>query len=63
MTANLKSLGSAGEKEGERLPPRGQPVVVTCLCFKCIGYLDEKGRWRGRYDGRELPEVLEWAPL
>ena len=47
---------------GNALPPRGEPVIVRCLCFRCLGYRDDNGKWRGRYDGRELPEVLEWEP-
>lgn len=42
---------------GKYLP--GEHVVVRCEKFRCLAYLDPKGRWRAVHDGAELPEVLE----
>jgi len=62
VNLSIKSREAAAERTEKRLPPPGQPVVVRCLCFECLAYRDETGIWKGRYDGKELPEVLEWAP-
>ena len=63
VKTTLDKLETATEYPEKRLPPPGQIVTVKCLCSECLGYRDETGRWRSRYGGRELPEVLGWAQV
>jgi len=47
------------QEEETVLPPVGQEVLVQCPGFRCLAYRDGEGKWRGVFDKRELPEVLE----
>lgn len=42
------------------LPEMGNPVMVQCKGFRCLGYLDESRTWRDYGQAKELPEVLDW---
>jgi len=44
-------------------PPKGERVMVHCMGFNCQGYLDEDGKWKDAYRGRELLRVYGWSPL
>lgn len=50
---------------GQRISPPeiGMPVVVQCRGFRCLGYLDQNGKWRDFSRSHELPEVVDWSPL
>ncbi|HUA68114.1 MAG TPA: hypothetical protein VMA13_06160 [Candidatus Saccharimonadales bacterium] len=47
------------EKKESVLPPVGKEVVVQCRGFRCLAYRGRDGKWRGVFDQKELPEVLE----
>lgn len=32
--------------------------LVQFVGFRCMAFLDESGKWRSAYDGRELPGFL-----
>ncbi len=38
-------------------------VLVQCVRFRCLGYLDYDGKWRTAYGNEELPDVVGWEPL
>lgn len=42
------------------LPVVGNPVMVQCKSFRCLGYLDDGGTWRDYAHGWELTDVLDW---
>jgi hypothetical protein len=44
----------------ERLPEVGEPVIVQCRDFQCLGFLDDAGKWRDFARSQELPEVIDW---
>jgi CheY-like chemotaxis protein len=50
---------------GERMPTPeiGIPVMVQCKGFRCLGYLDQDGKWRDFARSTELPEVIGWSNL
>jgi len=51
----------SGEKSST--PEVGTPVVVHCKEFRCLGYLDNDGKWRDFARSDELPEVIDWCDL
>jgi CheY-like chemotaxis protein len=48
---------------GEKIPvpEMGIPVLVQCKEFRCLGYLDRRGKWRDFARSHELPEVIHWS--
>jgi hypothetical protein len=46
------------------LPPIGNQVIVVCKGhegeYRCAGYRDEKGVWRGTVRKEELKNVIGW---
>jgi len=58
-------LFSASQRRGRKpaLPVVGEPVMVQCKGFRCLGYLDRKGEWRDFGTSGELSEVLDWQEL
>ncbi len=63
MSEGKAPTNPKGQKPG--LPPGsvnylpGEYVVVRCEKFRCLAYLDPKGKWRAAHGGAELPEVPE----
>jgi CheY-like chemotaxis protein len=53
------------EPPGEKAPKpeTGVPVVVQCKDFRCLGFLDNDGKWRDFVRLHELPEVVNWCSL
>ena len=47
----------------ERLPALGHRVIVICRNFRCLGYLDAKGVWRGNFKDDEIENVVGWVEL
>jgi hypothetical protein len=47
----------------DRLPNRGQRVIVVCKNFRCLGILDAEGIWRDTAHREPLPNVVGWIPL
>jgi CheY-like chemotaxis protein len=45
------------------LPEIGIPVMVYCREFRCLGYLDRKGKWRDFTSSVELANVIDWSDL
>jgi hypothetical protein len=45
------------------LPMAGQLVVVVCLKYGCLGYIDEDGHWRDAASAKEILDVVGWRPL
>ncbi|MFN7139810.1 MAG: hypothetical protein ACK4UN_10765 [Limisphaerales bacterium] len=46
------------------LPEPFVPVMVHAESYTCLGYLDERGIWRGRFGDRPLTSrVVAWEPL
>lgn len=46
-----------------RLPETGEPVLVHCEGFDCLGYLDTGGVWRDYGTSNELTAVLSWESV
>lgn len=46
-----------------QLPDVGIPVLVQCVGFCCLGYLDRTGKWRDYARSGELPTVIDWCDL
>jgi len=38
----------------EDLPDRNKTVIIITPEFRCLGYLDDEGKWRARFGNREL---------
>ena len=51
----------------EKLPPTGRTVIVVCKEqgseYRCAGYWDEKGTWRGSPRNDELMNVIGWMEI
>jgi len=61
---NLKGLLEQNGLIVDFLPDPYVPVVVHCERYSCMGYLDEKGIWRGRFNDHPLSSrVIAWEPL
>lgn len=50
-------------RTASHLPEIGAPVLVRCKEFRCLGYLDPKGKWRDFNTSEALPEVIDWSGL
>lgn len=57
MDKPTRPLG--GKEQPTHRPAVGERVIVRCPGFRCLAYLDAKGKWRDANKGTELPEVLE----
>jgi len=44
----------------DKLPPSGELLRVDCTRFRCLGYLDENGIWRGAVKHEKLEQVVGW---
>jgi CheY-like chemotaxis protein len=44
-----------------KLPETGKPVLVHCAEFRCLGFLDQDGKWRDYTTSAELSGVIDWA--
>jgi CheY-like chemotaxis protein len=58
---NATDRGSLQARKG--FPPIGEPVIVQCRDFRCMGFLDAGRRWREYKNSQELPEVLDWFKI
>jgi hypothetical protein len=45
------------------LPKTGEPVIVQCQGFRCLGYHDSKGIWRNVRTAQELEGVKGWCGI
>lgn len=65
LVSLLKRLFFSGEPQpaNSSLPETGIPVMVQCKEFRCLGYLDRKGKWRNFNDSSELTDVISWLDL
>lgn len=62
LVSLVDRLFSATNSDG-RIPEIGMPVVVHCVGFTCLGYLDRAGKWRDYARSGELPAVIDWCEL
>jgi hypothetical protein len=46
-----------------KLPRKHKRVIVVCQSFRCLGYLDEHGVWRGYHKNDVLTDVIGWMTL
>jgi CheY-like chemotaxis protein len=53
----------AGSNADGKFPEIGMPVMVQCVAFSCLGYLDQDGKWRDFARSGELPAVIGWCEL
>jgi hypothetical protein len=44
----------------ERLPVPFQPVVVVCVTFNCLGYVDGKSVWHYATNAEIKDDVISW---
>jgi len=44
-----------------KLPEPGKPVLVRCAEFRCLGFLDQEGKWRDYTTSAELSGVIDWT--
>ena len=58
---NVEALGK-NDRESI-LPPVGKRFIVQCQKFSCLGYRDEKGKWKNVFTNEELPEVMDFNPI
>jgi hypothetical protein len=42
---------------GQQIPYTAQPHWVHCKSHKYLAFIDNDGKWRAFYAGKELPEV------
>jgi hypothetical protein len=46
---------------GERLPVPFQPVIVVCVAFNCLGYMDGQSVWHNNATNAEIKDdVIAW---
>ena len=45
----------------DRLPPNGKWVIAVTPTYRCLAYVDERGKWRDVARSREIPDVQEWC--
>ena len=45
------------------LPSAGEQVIVHCLGFSCLGYLDKNGNWKSVFTNEILPDVIDFSPI
>jgi CheY-like chemotaxis protein len=62
LVSLVDGLFSASNSDG-KIPEIGVPVVVQCVGFSCLGYLDRQGKWRDYSRSGELPAVIDWSEL
>lgn len=62
FTEAMQELQDRGalDREQHELPPVGKHVMVICRSFRCLGYRDQDGTWRGVPRSEILPEVIRW---
>lgn len=46
-------------RQGTRKKMETDGVIVQCEGFRCLAYMDEKGRWRNLYDNSKLRGVIK----
>ena len=46
----------------EKLPEKRVRVIVICRGCRCLGYLDDDGKWKRHYGNDELTDVVAWMP-
>jgi CheY-like chemotaxis protein len=46
---------------GSKLPETRKPVLVHCAGFRCLGYVDEEGKWRDFLTSAEISNVIGWT--
>jgi CheY-like chemotaxis protein len=56
-------LAGNSQNKISSLPEIGIPVMVQCREYRCLGYLDRKGKWRDFLKSLELDEVIDWSDL
>ena len=44
----------------DKLPPACQPVIVVGERYRCLGYADAGGVWRGWFGQGALEKVVGW---
>jgi CheY-like chemotaxis protein len=62
LVSLVDGLFSASNSDG-KIPEIGVPVVVQCVGFSCLAYLDRQGKWRDYSRSDELPAVIDWSEL
>jgi hypothetical protein len=45
------------------LPPADHEVIVQCIRYRTLGYVDAKGEWCDAAKHRELKEVVGWMEV
>lgn len=45
---------------GERVPVPFQPVVVVCVAFNCLGYIDANLVWHYATNAEIKDDVIAW---
>lgn len=61
---NFRGLTEGSSVVVDYLPDPFVPVMVHCERYSCMGYVDERGIWRGRFNDRPLnSRVIAWEPL
>ncbi len=61
---NFRGLTEQSRVIVDYLPAPFVPVVAHCERYSCMGYLDERRIWRGRFNDRPLnSRVIAWEPV
>jgi hypothetical protein len=50
-------------QKAERLPSHNKPVWVKCDGFRCLAIMDNNGKWKTVFGGKELPGNIEVVDL
>lgn len=50
-------------KSAIKHPRTGEPVVLQCKGFQCLGYLDASGVWRNYETSEELHDIMSWQEI
>jgi hypothetical protein len=50
-------------KTPTELPSCGEHVIVHCNGFRCMGKLENNGKWRAAFRDDELTGVIAWSPV
>lgn len=60
----LRGLTDDSKVIVDYLPDAFEHVVVHCERYTCVGYLDDKGIWRGQFNDRPIgSRVIAWEPM